>query len=212
MTSLIRIASHTAPTFQVTPTPVPEPALFKFVEDAGDFFKDIDYDTWQGNVILVFVVLTVLFLALAVFSYLQAHKIIKSHHHAKGHAHHPEAGHDHPVEQHAQTHQENPYTDSWEQIKRYANSVRESEWKLSVIEADKLVDDALKAKGFAGETMGERLMMISPAQLKSLQDLWDAHKLRNLIVHDANFKARQEQISSAVNGYERVLRELGAIV
>src|SRR3989344_3064717 len=48
----------------------------------------------------------------------------------------------------------------WDRIKTNAESIRESEWKLSIIEADKLVDDVLKQLGYPGESMGERLMMI----------------------------------------------------
>src|SRR3989344_2442517 len=61
----------------------------------------------------------------------------------------------------------------WDRIRANAESIRESEWKLSIIEADKLVDDVLKQLGYPGESMGERLMMIKLDELTSLQDLWD---------------------------------------
>ena len=89
--------------------------------------------------------------------------------------------------------------------------MRDADWKLAVIEADKFVDDALKTKGFPGETMGERLMMIKPQELSSLQDLWDAHKLRNLLVHETSYQLRHEQALGAINSFEKVLRELGVV-
>jgi hypothetical protein len=104
-----------------------------------------------------------------------------------------------------------PYDNRWQEIKNHVNSFKESEWKLAVIEADKLVDDALKAAGFPGESMGERLMLIKPGQLLNLQYLWDAHKLRNLLVHDANYQVTHRQAIWAVEAFERVLRELGAL-
>jgi hypothetical protein len=104
-----------------------------------------------------------------------------------------------------------PYDNRWQEIKNHVNSFRESEWKLAVIEADKLVDDALKAAGFPGESMGERLMLIKPGQLLNLQYLWDAHKLRNLIVHDPNYQITHRQAILAVEAFESVLRELGAL-
>lgn len=99
----------------------------------------------------------------------------------------------------------------WEEIQRHINSVREAEWKFAVIEADKLTDDTLKSAGFYGETMGERLMNIQPGQLTSLQSLWEAHKIRNRLVHDANYFLRYTEAKRAVNLYEKTLRELHAI-
>lgn len=103
------------------------------------------------------------------------------------------------------------YDRRWEEIKKHVASFNEAEWKLAVIEADKFTDDALKTGGYPGESMGERLMLIQPGQLLSLQNLWDAHKLRNLLVHDANYKLTHRQAVLAVEAFEQVLRELGAL-
>ncbi len=103
------------------------------------------------------------------------------------------------------------YDNRWQEIKSHVNSFKESEWKFAVIEADKLVDDVLKSAGFAGESMGERLMLIKPDQLLNLQYLWDAHKLRNLLVHDANYQMTHRQAIWAVEAFENVLCELEAL-
>lgn len=103
------------------------------------------------------------------------------------------------------------YDNRWQEIKRHVDSFVEAEWKLAVIEADKFVDDVLKTAGFHGESMGERLMLIKPDQIINLQYLWDAHKLRNLLVHDANFRLTHQQSLFAINAFESVLKELGAL-
>ena len=103
------------------------------------------------------------------------------------------------------------YDNRWQEIRRHVDSFVEAEWKLAVIEADKFVDDVLKTAGFAGESMGERLMLIKPDQIMNLQYLWDAHKLRNLLVHDANFCLTHQQALFAVNAFESVLKELSAL-
>lgn len=103
------------------------------------------------------------------------------------------------------------YDRRWDEIKRHTMSFNEVEWKMAVIEADKFVDDALKTGGFPGESMGERLMLIEPGQLLSLQGLWDAHKLRNLVVHDANYRINHRQVILAIEAFETALRELGAL-
>lgn len=99
----------------------------------------------------------------------------------------------------------------WQEIKSHVNSFKESEWKFAIIEADKLVDDVLKSAGFAGESMGERLMIIKPGELLNLQYLWDAHKLRNLLVHDVNYQITHQQAIWAIEAFEGVLRELEAL-
>ena len=99
----------------------------------------------------------------------------------------------------------------WAEISRHIDSTNEGEWKFAVIEADKLVDDVLKSGGFAGESMGERLMNIDKSQLVSLDGLWDAHKTRNRLVHDSNYFLRYAEAKRAVRLYEETLRELGAL-
>ena len=103
------------------------------------------------------------------------------------------------------------YNARWEEIKRHVESFSVAEWKLAVIEADKLVDDALKSSGFQGETMGERMTLISRDQIPEINNLWEAHKLRNMMVHDANYEARHNDAIAAVEVFERVLRELGGL-
>lgn len=97
----------------------------------------------------------------------------------------------------------------WEEILRHVDSAREAEWKFAVVEADKLVDDVLKSAGYHGETMGDRLMNIEKGQIVSLEGLWEAHKIRNKLVHDVNYFLRQAEARRAVQLYENTLKELG---
>ncbi len=99
----------------------------------------------------------------------------------------------------------------WQEILKHIESTNEGEWKFAVIEADKLVDDLLRSSGFPGETMGERLVNIDKSQLVSLDRLWEAHKTRNRLVHDANYFLRYAEAKKAVRLYEETLKELGAL-
>ena len=98
----------------------------------------------------------------------------------------------------------------WEEVQRHITSTREAEWKFAVIEADKVVDDILK-NSFPGETMGERLLAINRSQLETLDGLWEAHKIRNRLVHDTNYFLRYAEAKRAVILFERTLKELHAI-
>ena len=99
----------------------------------------------------------------------------------------------------------------WEEIVRHSRSSHEAEWKLAIIEADKLVDDLLKSTGYPGETMGDRLMSIERGQFESLNGLWEAHKIRNKLVHETSYFLRFAEAQRALQLYEKTLKELQAI-
>ncbi len=99
----------------------------------------------------------------------------------------------------------------WVEIEKHINSTREGEWKFAVIEADKLVDELIKSAGFPGETLGDRLMNMNKTQLVTLDSLWEAHKIRNRLVHDTNYFLRYTEAKRAVGLYEKTLKELQAL-
>ena len=80
---------------------------------------------------------------------------------------------------------------------------------LAVIDADKLLDEALKKHHFKGKTMGERL--VSAQRLISDNDaVWYAHKLRNRLVHEPNIRLKKKEAQTALAGFKLGLRDLGA--
>lgn len=85
-----------------------------------------------------------------------------------------------------------------------------NDWKLAIIEADIILDDTLKRAGFVGASLGERLRSINPAQLQSLDDAWQAHKVRNQIAHGgADFVLTKRLAEDTIKQYRRVFDELG---
>lgn len=78
--------------------------------------------------------------------------------------------------------------------------------KLAVIEADKLLDQVLRARLFPGETMVER-MKVAEYKYPVINEVWWAHKLRNQLVHgDVTLSPREAK--RAIATYERVLKGL----
>lgn len=81
---------------------------------------------------------------------------------------------------------------------------------IAVIDADKLLDEALKKRHFKGKTMGERLVSAQ----RSLSDndaVWYAHKLRNRLVHESNVRLKKRDVQKALTGFRQGLRDLGAL-
>lgn len=99
----------------------------------------------------------------------------------------------------------------WEKIKDRLELPPESEHKLAIIEADDLLNEIFRRMGYQGETLGERLQHLTSAQVPDLEQVKEAHKIRNNIVHDPDYQLYLDQARKAVEVYEKVLRDLQAI-
>ncbi len=101
-------------------------------------------------------------------------------------------------------------SDKFAELKEHLNSDNPNDWKLAIIEADIILDDTLKRQGYAGPTLGDRLKSISPSSLTSIDDAWQAHKVRNQIAHaGSDFVLTQKIARETIVQYERVFKELG---
>ena len=100
------------------------------------------------------------------------------------------------------------FQERWGGIMGRLESPHEAEWKLAVLEADKLVDDAMAHAGFSGGTFGDRLTAIAPGTLASLDGLWWAHKVRNRLVHEVDYFLRYTEARQAIGYFQQTLEEL----
>ncbi|HEU5187659.1 MAG TPA: hypothetical protein VFT87_04090 [Candidatus Saccharimonadales bacterium] len=101
------------------------------------------------------------------------------------------------------------YEDQWLRIERLAAG-SQGEVHLAVLEADKLLDHALKARGFGGQTMGDRLKRARNS-FRNNNGVWQAHKLRNRLAHESGITIGSGEVSSALAGFKAGLRDLGAL-
>jgi hypothetical protein len=97
----------------------------------------------------------------------------------------------------------------WDEIKKHMESPNPIDWKMAIIEADSLMDEIIQKIGYRGATLGERLKEIEPSDFDNLQNVWDAHKVRNRIAHDPGKVAlTKSEADSIVKKYENALKEL----
>ncbi len=96
----------------------------------------------------------------------------------------------------------------WDNIMKRLDSKDEANYKLAVIEADKLLDTVLKKLTIPGSTMGERLKAIPSGQLPSIDNVWKVHKLRNHIVHTTDFILTDNKAKQAMTIYKQAFKEL----
>ncbi len=100
------------------------------------------------------------------------------------------------------------YSIKWRELqKRCANS---DEWKQAIIDADNLLDTALKNKRVKGSTMGERLVAVQRIFTDN-DSVWFGHKLRGKIDADPEIKLKKQDVKRALLGIGRGLKDLGAL-
>lgn len=81
---------------------------------------------------------------------------------------------------------------------------------LAVIDADKLLDEALIKRGYRGKTMGERMVAAQRA-LSDNDAVWFSHKLRNRLVHEPSVRLKKREAQKALAGFKKGLQDLGAL-
>ncbi len=97
----------------------------------------------------------------------------------------------------------------WDEIKRHLDGDNPIEWKMAIIEADSLIDDIIRRIGYKGKTLAERLKSIESSDFENLQNVWEAHKIRNRIVHEpGKMELDKRTAQGAVEKYEKALKEL----
>lgn len=108
--------------------------------------------------------------------------------------------------------QEETEYNRWQHVLALIESGQQSDWRQAIIEADIILGEALGNAGFPGDTIGEKLKNIDMRRLATLQEAWDAHKVRNDIAHQGSAFELSDQLAyRTIQKYEAVLRELGEV-
>lgn len=84
--------------------------------------------------------------------------------------------------------------------------------QVAVMEADKLLDEALRILNVPGATLGEKLKNGRP-KFKSevgYQSAWEGHKLRNRLAHELG-GADAYELSRGLSSFHQAFRELGLV-
>lgn len=101
-------------------------------------------------------------------------------------------------------------TRRWQRIEHLAAGADESSFRHAVIEADSVFDLAMKLKFFSGKDFGGRLKT-AQAHHPKLRAIWQAHRLRNELVHESGTALRRGSAAHAISIYRSGLKELGLL-
>jgi len=174
---------------------------FSFLKGLGDFGGPDFWNSVFNAARIVFIVLDIILLVAFFFVFIQAWKF------------RPELAPYKVRQKKAFTVRDAVFKERWDFImKKVAGAGSVDALKLGIIEADKLADDALKKLGLHGEHMADRLEHLSIEQVRTLDRLWRAHRLRNDLVHTPDFNLTPEIAARTLEDYRAFLKEIGVLV
>jgi len=96
----------------------------------------------------------------------------------------------------------------WEKVLGHIESENPSDWRLAILEADVLLDEVVSRMGYDGEGLGEKLKQIERSDFSTLDQAWEAHKVRNTIAHEgSDFILTQRKARQVIDLYRQVFEE-----
>ena len=102
------------------------------------------------------------------------------------------------------------YRSCWLTIEQQLKRDEATSYQMCVLNADTLLDHALKDKGVAGATMGERMKQMQQ-KWTNANNVWTAHKLRNQIAHESDVRIDYDSARRTLMAFKQALKDIGAI-
>lgn len=100
----------------------------------------------------------------------------------------------------------------WKYVRELIESASPNDWRQAIIEADIILEDMLIRLGYVGDTIGDKLKSANVTRFRTLQEAWEAHKVRNDIAHQgSNFVLTDQLAYRTILQYENVFKEHGEI-
>ena len=102
------------------------------------------------------------------------------------------------------------YRSRWMSIETKLKRDDQNTHIVCVLDADKLLDQALRDRGLTGKTMAERMKQCQ-GKWTNGNGVWAAHKLRNRLAHETDVRIDYERARQALVAYKQGLKDMGAI-
>lgn len=100
------------------------------------------------------------------------------------------------------------YTDDWRNLQTLCKD--KAQWPTVLVQADELLDKALKRRRMKGKTMGERLVS-AQRMFTNNDDVWFAHNLTKKVIAGDIKRLKELDVKDALIGFRQALRDLGAL-
>lgn len=107
---------------------------------------------------------------------------------------------------------EDTENERWQQILSYAASDDHELWRLAIIEADVMLDEMMETMGYPQDNLGDKLRSVEKSDFYTIEQAWEAHKLRNTIAHEgSSYNLTRRELEKAINNYREVFEEFSYI-
>lgn len=100
---------------------------------------------------------------------------------------------------------------AWKHVVKRMKTDNPSNWKLAILEADQLMDEVIKASGYRADTPDERFKQAEPQVFSNIEELREAHKVRNRIMQEPDFVISKEESLRALRIYQQAFKENGLL-
>lgn len=105
---------------------------------------------------------------------------------------------------------QNKFRSRWMAIESKLKRDDENSYVVCILEADKLLDQALRDRGLNGKTMAERMKQWQ-GKWSNGNGVWAAHKVRNRLAHEPDAKIDYDRTRQALVAFKQGLKDVGAI-
>jgi hypothetical protein len=99
----------------------------------------------------------------------------------------------------------------WKQILAGINSPDRKNWKLAVLESDKILIEMLNLSGYKGSNPDNKLKQVRPEVFPNLEELRYAHKVSDRILREPDFSVSHEEAVKLIRAYATAFREFDLI-
>lgn len=100
---------------------------------------------------------------------------------------------------------------AWTEIMQEIGSGESVKMKKAINDADKMLDEALKANGFSGKNIDERLNKVEEDCIPNIKEVWQAHKLSERIKKEPALVLTHQEAKNIAGIYQKAFQELGLI-
>lgn len=100
------------------------------------------------------------------------------------------------------------FSTKWKQLQKYC--AHKETWPRALIDADNLLDQAMKTKKVKGSNMGERLVDAQKI-FSNNEAIWVAHKLCNKAQENQKLRLKEAEVKKALISIGQGLKDLGVL-
>jgi hypothetical protein len=102
------------------------------------------------------------------------------------------------------------YRSRWLAVEQQVKKDEETSYTVALLNADKLLDQALLDRGYKGKSTADR-MKAANFKWSNANSVWTAHKTRNKVAHEQDFHLTYDDTRRALVAFRQALKDLGAL-